>query len=252
MMMAGGRARDLLPPTKREADVLVRRALDVALASAALLCLTPLMLLIAWAIRAESGRPVFFSQIRLGQHGHHFRLYKFRKFHNRESADGTAVTLKHDCRMTRVGRFLAQTKLDEVPQLWNILRGEMSIVGPRPETLAFADCFGETYRHVLNFRPGIFGPNQVFFRNEGSLFQAGSDPEQFYRDVLFPLKARADLAYFPYRSVALDIAWITRGMLAVFGWISVGGDGLDVFDAVESWIQSSGIGDRTRVGGEQS
>jgi hypothetical protein len=133
-----------------------------------------------------------------------------------------------------VGKLLLRTKLDELPQLWNILNGEMSVVGPRPETPAFADCFGEAYGKVLDYKPGIFGPSQVFFRNEGSLYPNDRDPERFYRDVLFPLKARIDLDYFPHRTMMGDLAWIFRGMLAVFGSSSLPLERLDGTESAEN------------------
>jgi lipopolysaccharide/colanic/teichoic acid biosynthesis glycosyltransferase len=185
------------------------------MASAGLLVLCPCMMLIALAIWLESGRPILFSQIRLGQSGRQFRIYKFRKFRS-ECGAGCGVTVSHDARLTRLGRFLVATKLDELPQLWNILRGDMSTVGPRPESLSFADCFTRDYRRVLEHRPGIFGPNQFYFRDEGSLYPEACDPEQFYREVLFPLKARIDIAYFSHRTLGADIGWIIRGVLAVF------------------------------------
>ena len=226
-----------------------RRVFDVAVAGVGLIVLAPLMLLIALAVWTESGRPIFFSQIRLGQHGHHFRLHKFRKFQELgRSGNGLmtlpnqAVTLRNDVRMTQVGRLLARSKLDEIPQFWNVLTGDMSIVGPRPESLAFANCFSDRYRGVLNFRPGIFGPNQVFFRNEWSLYTGSIDPETFYRDVLFPLKARADLAYFPHRTIRRDVGWILRGVSAVVGVRFPLNQGTDLVAAVDLWIrQNAGV-----------
>lgn len=215
-----------------------RRIFDMALAAVGLSLLSPLVLAIAMAVLLEDGRPVFFSQIRLGQHGRRFRLYKFRKFRSDGGESDLAVTLEDDNRMTRLGRLLARTKLDELPQLWNILIGDMSVVGPRPESLAFASCFEEHYRVVLDFRPGIFGPNQVFFRNEGLLYGSGSDPETFYREVLFPLKARADLAYFQRRTMRGDLAWIARGICAVFGFESRR-QGRELINAVEDWVRQN-------------
>src|SRR5260221_4890417 len=220
-------------------DVAARRVLDVGVVLAGLICLAPLVALIALAIRVESRGPTFFSQVRLGHRGRHFRLYKFRKFHERRDPQETAVTLANDARLTRVGKLLMQTKLDELPQLWNVLKGDMSLVGPRPETLDFAACFHDVYRQVLDFKPGLFGPNQVFFRNEGALYPADCDVERFYRDVLFPLKARVDLAYFPYRNVYLDSAWIARGTIAVFGWSPLPAKGSNWVEGVESWISHS-------------
>lgn len=189
--------------------------MDIAFATAGLLGFAPSIMIIALAIWMDSGRPIFFSQARLGEAGRHFQIYKFRKFRN-DCDDGYGVTIKDDRRLTRMGRFLVATKLDELPQLWNLLRGDMSMVGPRPESLKFADCFAN-YREVLDYKPGIFGPNQYYFRDESLFYPDGSDPEQFYRDVLFPLKAEIDLAYFPERTIGADLGWIARGILAVFG-----------------------------------
>ena len=189
------------------------RMLDIVAALLGLLVLGPLMVLVAVAVWAEGGRPVIFSQTRLGQNGRRFQLYKFRKFRP-VAATGPKLTVKDDPRLTTVGRFIERTKLDELPQLWNVLVGDMSAVGPRPEVPEFADCFTHGHQRLLDFKPGIFGPAQVAFRNEGALF-GGGDIESFYREVLFPAKARLDLRYYPSRSLARDLAWIFRGMLAV-------------------------------------
>lgn len=199
-----------------EQDIL-RRVLDVVFAACVLAFLSLLMALIALAIYLESGGPVFFSQTRLGRSGQQFRLHKFRKFPANAGRGGPAVTVRGDARMTAVGRILERTKLDELPQLWNILAGDMSVVGPRPESLAFASCFARGYSGVLDFKPGIFGPCQVMFRNEGCLYQDGCEPEEYYSRVLFPLKAHADLTYFSTRSLRSDLWCIVHGTLAVFG-----------------------------------
>jgi lipopolysaccharide/colanic/teichoic acid biosynthesis glycosyltransferase len=196
------------------------RLFDIVLAAAALVFFAPLMFLLASAIILEGGRPIFFSQVRLGRDGLPFRMHKFRKFHERGRLAGGSLTMEDDQRFTRVGGFLARTKLDELPQFWNILKGEMSIVGPRPESTDFRDCFDGSYGIVLDHKPGIFGPSQVLFRNEACLYRGCADPEQFYRDVLFPLKAQIDLAYFPHRTLSRDVGWAFRGALAVFGWSS--------------------------------
>jgi lipopolysaccharide/colanic/teichoic acid biosynthesis glycosyltransferase len=217
----------------------INRTLDVCISVAALFLLAPLMILVALAIWIDSGRPIFFSQVRVGQGGRHFRLYKFRKFRPNQGGLGHAVTLQNDPRLTPLGSVLAWTKLDELPQLWNVLTADMSIVGPRPETLEFADCFRGSYRKVLDYKPGIFGPNQVFFRNESLLYTEMCDPQQFYREVLFPLKARVDLTYFPSRNLFLDIAWIFRGVLAIFGLRSCPRESVRWIEKVEDWIKQS-------------
>jgi len=194
-----------------------QRAFDFCLALLALCAAAPFMLLIAGVVWLESGRPIYFSQLRLGKGGRPFYLYKFRKFRVDCGPDGRPLTLRNDDRMTAVGRFLALTKTDELPQLWNVLRGDMSIVGPRPESLAFADCFSNGLEHVLDCRPGLFGPCQFLFRHEELFFPPNAEPEEFYRRVLFPAKARIDLEYFSRRSLIKDVGWMLRGAGAVFG-----------------------------------
>jgi len=198
-----------------------RRGFDITTAAVGLIMALPLVAAIAVAIRLDTPGPVFFAQTRIGRNGVYFRLFKFRKFRHHLDNAGHAVTLKHDPRMTRVGRWLERSKLDELPQMWNILRGDMAVVGPRPETLDFEDCFVGRYTEVLAHRPGLFGPNQVMFRHESTLFPPDQDPHAFYREVLFPAKAENDLSYFRTRSLMMDIVWLARGVAATLGMLSV-------------------------------
>jgi lipopolysaccharide/colanic/teichoic acid biosynthesis glycosyltransferase len=206
------------PQSGTDAPQVGRRTLDIVVACAALIVLVLPMALIALAILLESGRPILFSQVRIGKHGWPFRMFKFRKFHKDCGTDGLPLTLKGDARMTVVGRALRATKLDELPQFWNVLRGDMSIVGPRPETAAFADCFVGSIEQILAHKPGILGPSQIIFRNEDALFPPGSDPCAFYRAFLFPAKARIDLEYYQRRTLVRDIGWMASGALAILGF----------------------------------
>jgi len=190
-----------------------RRVADVIVALIGLILAAPGMLLIAVALRIDTQGPIIYSQMRIGRGGRPFRLYKFRKFWHRQESNGRGITLKNDPRMTRVGRVIEQTKLDELPQLWNVLVGDMAIVGPRPETMEFDDCFAGSMQELLDYTPGLFGPNQVIFRNESSLYPDEIDPHEYYRSVLFPAKAQVDLAYFPHRSSASDAGWVLSGVL---------------------------------------
>lgn len=194
-----------------------RRALDILLAAVSLIALLPLMSLIALAIVLESGRPVFFSHTRLGLGGRPFRMYKFRKFHKDCSSNGLQLTLDGDARMTRIGRLLRATKLDELPQLWNVLIGDMSIIGPRPESTGYAECFKDGFEDVLKHKPGILGPTQVKFRDEAAYFPAVGDVDEFYRKVLFPIKAQMDLDYYSGRSFLWDLGWLVQGILVTIG-----------------------------------
>ncbi len=173
----------------------------------------PFIAAIALAVRIDTPGSILFTQDRLGAGGRIFKLLKFRKFAADWGAKGPGVTVAGDVRMTRVGKVLERTKLDELPQLWNILKGEMSFVGPRPESLKYADLFSGKYADVLKYRPGIFGPNQIDYRNESEMYPADEDPEKFYRRVLFPAKADQDLAYFSRANCWRDIGWIIKGVL---------------------------------------
>jgi lipopolysaccharide/colanic/teichoic acid biosynthesis glycosyltransferase len=228
-------------PLRSEAPkrpVAAGRAVDIFLAGAGLVVLSALMACIAAAILLDGGGSVIFSQLRLGLGGKPFRLYKFRKFDENKGAGGGALTLKDDPRLSRFGRLLARAKLDELPQLWNVLGGDMALVGPRPETLVFADCFDDGHLWALDYKPGIFGPAQVFFRNEGALFlaQKDRDLEQFYREIVFPLKARIDRAYYPQRTLLRDIRWILLGILAVLGRAPSFCEERDLAAQVDAWI----------------
>jgi lipopolysaccharide/colanic/teichoic acid biosynthesis glycosyltransferase len=193
----------------------LRRTLDILCAGVAASILAPLMLIVALAIWIESGRPILFSQVRLGQYGRPFRMYKFRKFRPDCDNNGCPLTMEADGRLTKIGGVLARSKLDELPQLWNVLRGEMSLVGPRPESLAFADCFRDGFEKVHEHKPGLFGPCQVMFRHESKHYPDGVAAVDFYRQVLFPAKAQIDLAYFSRRTLVSDLGWILRAACVI-------------------------------------
>jgi lipopolysaccharide/colanic/teichoic acid biosynthesis glycosyltransferase len=209
-----GAANQLLASTP-VTQVGLRRALDILFAGAATASLAPLFLIVALAIWIEGGRPILFSQLRLGQNGRPFRMYKFRKFRPDCDRYGCPLTMEGDGRLTRIGRILAASKLDELPQLWNVLRGDMALVGPRPESLAFFDCFHGGFEKLLDHKPGLVGPCQVMFRHESKLYPADVAAVDFYRQVLFPTKAKIDLAYFPRRTLASDLGWIVRAAWAI-------------------------------------
>lgn len=230
-------SRSRLPKRSRRA---AKRAIDIFVALAALVVTAPVAVLVAIAIRIDSGGPIFFSQWRLGQWGDPIRIYKFRKFRDDPYPSGPAVTVDNDSRMTAVGKFLERWKLDELPQLWNMLIGDISLVGPRPESFRFADCFIGPYQRILDHQPGIFGPNQALFRSERRLYPPGIAPEQFYREVLFPLKARVDLTYFAQSNPLRHIRWIRLGLLAILFQSPL--DKSDDWAAtVETWIREPGL-----------
>ena len=177
------------------------RVLDILMAASALILLFPLLTIISLVILLESGRPVLFAQRRLTLNGRVFVMYKFRKFNIDCGTSGSPLTLVGDARMTPFGRVLCASKLDELPQLWNVLLGDMAIVGPRPESLEFADCFKDGYEKVLQFRPGLLGPAQMVFRNEAKYLPSDETAVYVYRNEIFPLKADLDLRYYMHRTL---------------------------------------------------
>ena len=202
----------------RNLNSICKRELDIALSAIGLIIAAPLMGLICAAVWLDSPGPVIYAQERLGLKGKQFKIYKFRKFPPYWGDEGPAVTAKCDVRMTRVGAILERTKLDELPQLWNILKGDMSLVGPRPESPRFADLFKDDYAKVLEYVPGLFGPNQIIFRNECEMYAPDQDMETCYREVLFPRKAEKDLSYFQRANCLTDLVLILKGM-----WITIAG-----------------------------
>lgn len=162
-------------------------------------------LLIALAIVLDSPGPVFYRAPRIGVDGRVFQMLKFRTM--RTGIGGSSIAAgAGDERITPVGRFLRATRLDELPQLWNVLRGQMSMVGPRPELEEFVDLHADDYREILTVAPGVTGPTQLRFAGvEARLLHLHPDPEAFYRDELLPDKVAMDLDYARFRSTAGDL-----------------------------------------------
>jgi lipopolysaccharide/colanic/teichoic acid biosynthesis glycosyltransferase len=170
----------------------LKRTLDVVIAMVALVILLPLLLLLALLVVLDSPGPLFFRVDRVGRGGRPLRIVKFRKM--RADAKGGALTLADDERFTRLGAWLARTKLDELPQLWHVLRGDMSLVGPRPESPSFVARFPADYEAILRVRPGLTGYTQIAFVRESSILDP-NDPQGHYLTGLLPQKVQLDTLY---------------------------------------------------------
>jgi lipopolysaccharide/colanic/teichoic acid biosynthesis glycosyltransferase len=192
-----------------------RRAVDVLASAVGLLVLSPVFLALGVAVWAQDGGSVLHRAVRVGCQGRQFRLMKFRTMVMGAEKLGAAVTGHQDPRVTRVGRFLRRTKLDELPQLWNVLRGDMSLVGPRPEAPGYVARYTVAQRAVLSVRPGITGPATLAYRHEERLL-AGDDPEREYLKRIMPAKLAIDLDYLPTRSCWSDFRILLRTAGAVF------------------------------------
>jgi lipopolysaccharide/colanic/teichoic acid biosynthesis glycosyltransferase len=190
-----------------------KRTLDVAAAASGLLLLAPVLAAAAVAVRLSSPGNVLFRQVRVGWRGRPFEILKLRTM--REGASGPSVTAASDPRVTRVGRILRRYKLDELPQLWNVLVGEMSLVGPRPEVPRYVERFPEAYARILTVRPGLTDYAAIAYRDEESILAAAEDPEAAYVDVVLPAKIALYGRYLAERSILTDLKLLARTLAAV-------------------------------------
>ena len=187
-----------------------KRAVDVAGAVAGLVVLSPVLAALALLVKAGDGGPVLFRQERVGRDGRLFWMYKFRSMVQDAERGGSLLTVGGDPRITPVGRLLRRTKLDELPQLLNVLRGEMSLVGPRPEVPRYVALYTAEQRRVLALVPGITDPAATAYIDEGALLARAADPEQAYVQQIMPDKLRLNLQYAARATVLTDVAVILR------------------------------------------
>jgi lipopolysaccharide/colanic/teichoic acid biosynthesis glycosyltransferase len=195
-----------------------RRTLDVLLAAPALLLALPLLALIALIVRLDSPGPVLFRQQRVGRHGVLFGMLKFRSMVHQPAAQGLPLTVGDDSRITRAGRWLRRTRLDELPQLVNVLRGEMALVGPRPEVPRYLALVPPALRErVLAVRPGITDPSSLAHLDEAAELAAAADPERHYVTVVLPRKLEHAAAYAERASVWSDLGVIAATLRRLLG-----------------------------------
>ncbi|MER6590434.1 sugar transferase [Micromonospora purpureochromogenes] len=194
---------------------MIKRCFDIAVAAVALILCAPVLAAVAVAIRLDDGGPVLFRQERAGRRGRSFRIHKFRTM---RVAPGSAVTSDTDDRITRVGRFLRASKLDELPQLYDVLVGHMSLVGPRPEVRRYVDCWPPIARwRILSVRPGITDPASIIYRNESAELARAPQPEDYYLSVVLPRKVEMYVRYVETRSFLGDLLILARTVQAVIG-----------------------------------
>lgn len=193
----------------------VRRAIDLVVAVAGLAVLSPVLAVVALWVKATSPGPVLHRAERVGQGGRSFTLYKFRSMRADAAASGPGITSRGDPRVTGVGRFLRAWKLDELPQLLNVLRGDMSLVGPRPEDPRYVALYTPDQRRVLGARPGVTSPASLAYRHEEALL-AGDDWEKAYVGRIMPDKLRMDLNYLERRTLGSDVGVLWKTFIALF------------------------------------
>ena len=196
-------------------DAGLRRVIDVTAAACGLIILSPLLATIALSVKLCDRGPVFHVALRVGRQSRTIGVYKFRSMIVGADRKGPGVTINADRRITSVGHWLRRTKLDELPQLFNVLKGDMALVGPRPEDQRYVDFYTPEQRLILDYRPGITSPASLRFRNEEQLL-AGADWEQHYIRQIMPAKLAIDLAYLSRRNVISDLVLIAQTTLAIF------------------------------------
>jgi lipopolysaccharide/colanic/teichoic acid biosynthesis glycosyltransferase len=197
----------------------MKRTFDIFMAATGLVLFSPLLLLAALWIKADSHGPIFFRQERIGKGFRPFLIYKFRTMIESAPSKGSPITYGNDARITRAGRILRKTKLDELPQLVNVLKGEMTFVGPRPEVPQFVEMFRQDYEEILKVRPGITDLASLKYRNEAEILGRSADPRQEYISRVLPDKINLGKEYVRSSSLVFDVGLICK---TVFKLIAAG------------------------------
>ncbi|PKK38871.1 Lipid carrier : UDP-N-acetylgalactosaminyltransferase [Clostridiaceae bacterium JG1575] len=190
--------------------------LDAVFGTLGLIALSPVLLTIAVVIKATSKGPVFFLQKRVGRYGKPFQIYKFRTMEPNAEEMGLKITVGEDPRVTQVGRFLRRYKLDETPQIINIVKGDMSFVGPRPEVPQYVDLYSKKERQVLSIRPGVTDLASIRYRRENEVLAHAQNPEKTYIEEIMPAKLAINLEYVANASFRYDAQLILKTIRAVF------------------------------------
>ncbi len=195
----------------------MKRAFDFVVAGAGFVLLLPLLAVIALAVAVSSPGPVLFRQHRVGMHGRPFEILKFRTMTHAPQGQGPLVTAAGDRRITAVGRFLRATKLDELPQLWNVVRGDMSLVGPRPEVPKYVALYPPgVAEEVLSVRPGITDEASILYRDEAEVLARAPDPERAYVEEVLPRKLALYQQYARHHSLRGDVGILLRTLASLF------------------------------------
>lgn len=182
-----------------------KRVFDICFSLIGICTLTPLFLVVAALLKHDSKGPLFYRQVRVGLHLKTFKLIKFRSMYPDSEAAGLLTVGGHDARITKFGTWLRKYKIDELPQLFNVLRGEMSLVGPRPEVPKYVALYNADQKKVLNVKPGITDWASVYYLEESDMLAATDDPEKYYISTIMPSKISWNLAYAEHHNLWVDI-----------------------------------------------
>jgi lipopolysaccharide/colanic/teichoic acid biosynthesis glycosyltransferase len=194
---------------------MIKRAIDLIFGLFGLLLMAPVMVIVALAVKFDSKGPVFFLQERVGLGFRMFKIYKFRTMVENAPSLGGPITFGDDPRTTRIGRVLRKTKIDELPQIINVIKGDMSLVGPRPEVSEYVELFRKDYEEILKIRPGITDLASLKYRDEAALLGKAEDPEEEYRLRILPDKVKLAKEYLNRASLLFDLTLVVRTVLTV-------------------------------------
>jgi lipopolysaccharide/colanic/teichoic acid biosynthesis glycosyltransferase len=203
----------------------MKRLFDILFSFIGVLLLQPLFVVVAIMIKVESTGPVFFKQGRVGKNFRRFMIYKFRTMVVDAEKKGLRITSGGDHRVTRIGRILRKLKIDELPQLINVLKGDMSLVGPRPEVEEYVKLYEKDYVEILKRRPGITDVSSIIFREEEAVLKNQADPEGYYKKILLPEKIRLAKEYISHSSFLYDLKLILNTIHKIFDAPAVAHDG---------------------------
>ena len=188
----------------------IKRIFDITASGLGIIVLSPILIVIALIIKKESDGPVFFKQIRVGEKGRNFEILKYRTMVVDAEKMGRQITVGNDNRITKIGGFLRKYKLDDLPQLINVFKGDMSLVGPRPEVPRYVEMYNEEQRKVLDVKPGITDLASIRYRDENELLGTAEDPDDMYINTIMPDKLALNLEYINKSNVFFDIYIILK------------------------------------------
>ena len=194
--------------------MILKRTFDIILSIFAIFLLFPSFLVVSFLIVIDSGFPIFFLQKRIGRDAKEFNIIKFRTM--KTNNENITITVSGDSRITRIGKYLRKTKIDELPEILNVLFGQMSFVGPRPDVKGYADKLKGANRKILDLRPGITGPASLKYYNEEYILSQKSNPKKYNDEVIFPDKVKINMHYFHNRSFFLDLKIIFATIFRIF------------------------------------
>lgn len=192
---------------------IIKRVFDVVASGLGIIVLSPVLLIIALIIKKESDGPVFFKQVRVGQKGKNFEILKYRTMVVDAEKLGRQITVGNDNRITKIGGFLRKYKLDELPQLINVFKGDMSLVGPRPEVPRYVEMYTKEQRKVLDVKPGITDLASIRYRDENELLGTAEDPDDMYINTIMPDKLALNLEYINKSNIFFDIYIIIKTII---------------------------------------